>query len=1408
MTVHPNSPPDPATSSHASPLAAHPDVDSPLEGLSEAIEAVERREPGWLRQGLRYTVRFTFWSVITLYFLFCTAVLVLRHAVLPNVQDYRADIEQAVSSVFKVPVTIGTIEAGWRGLRPRLSLKDVAAFDSSGRTALRLPEINATLSWESLALGDLRLDSLEIIRPDLDMRRDRAGKLHVAGLEIDPDQDPQGGLSEWVLSQPEIVVRGARLRWNDELRRAPELRLEGVHFVLQRSGRQHRFALLATPSAALASQVDLRGRFDTPIFSPRLAETERWRGEIYLRVAQANLAGWHAWIDYPMELPKATGALRAWLGFSALDAADTPGSRLLDLTADLQLNDVTTRLQKDLPELALARVSGRVRARTLREGHEFGFRNFSLLSADGLSIDATELSGRTLHASASKPAQGELRTDALNLDTLAMIAGRLPLSTAMRELLNDYQPRGKMTKLTFTWKGPIDTPVDYTLSGTFERLAILDKPAPPDRDGNHHPGRPGFTNLSGSIKATPRNGSVTVVAPGSTLRFPGVFAKPDVPFTKLSGTVSWTRADNKLEIRLPTLAFENADAAGVANLVWRSDPATANGPGWLDLDGQLTRADVRQVPRYLPLTLSADVRDWLGAAIHAGNSTDTRFRVKGDLRDFPFTESAGAAPSALAQAKGLFTPATAPGEFRVISKLRDVRFDYAPLRAAGTPMLWPLLESVNGDLIFERDNMQVRAASGVIQGVRFDRARADLNDLADPAHVLRVTGNLSGALQDYLRFVGTSPVGSWLGGFLTGARGTGAAQLDLKLDLPLNDLQASKVSGGLQLSNNDLTLPNGLPTLQRAAGLIDFTENNVVLRSVAGQFLGGPFKLDGRARADGRLMLRGEGSVVASALRQVHDNAFLERLGERLDGNLRYTMSLSVNTRGSAAPPSASGPPELVVESSLVGLAIDLPAPFQKSAATALPLRVELVPTTAGVEELRTTIGSSIHAVFERKADSNGAMMVTRAAYGINEPAILTDSLAFANINLKTLDLDAWQSAFNQLSGSVGTTRTGNAAGSLRSNNFLPDVVAVRAGELRFVEKTLANVVFAASRSRDVWQANINADQVSGHLTWREGATASQQGRLTARLARLAIPQSATTDVTTVLATSPREIPSLDIVAENFELRGKPLGRLELIADNTGSGTRREWRLNKLTVRNDDAILDGSGVWAPNEAGERQTSLNFKLSVSNVGKLMDRFGMKDTLRNGTATLRGDVAWSGSPLTIDYPSLDGHLNLEAERGQFLKADPGIAKLLGVLSLQGLPRRITLDFRDVFSEGFSFDSIRANAVIDNGIATTRDFSMRGVAATVMIDGSADLARETQNLHVLVLPQINAGAGSLAYALIANPLVGLATFIAQAILKDPLSRAFSFEYNVTGPWAEPNIVKLERSSAPDTSADRAIP
>ena len=236
----------------------------------------------------------------------------------------------------------------------------------------------------------------------------------------------------------------------------------------------------------------------------------------------------------------------------------------------------------------------------------------------------------------------------------------------------------------------------------------------------------------------------------------------------------------------------------------------------------------------------------------------------------------------------------------------------------------------------------------------------------------------------------------------------------------------------------------------------------------------------------------------------------------------------------------------------------------------------------------------------------------------------------------------------------------------------------------------------------------------------------------------------------------------------------------------------REWRIKKLALKNADAELKASGKWS-NRSGDSISDLNYVLEIEDAGKLLDRFGFVSIMRGGRGKLEGDIRWNGLPYAMDVPSMNGQIRLDLASGQFLKVDPGAAKLLGVLSMQSLSRRFSLDFRDVFSEGFAFDGITGMAKISQGVARTENLKMRSVNATVLLDGSADIAKETQDMHVAVIPEINAGAASVVYALAVNPVIGLGTFLAQLFLREPLARAFTYEYQITGPWKDPHVSKI---------------
>lgn len=1327
---------------------------------------------------------------IVVYFLFCTVVLGLRYVVLPNIDNYKPDIERIATQSLGSKVAIGGITASWAGLRPRLSLDDVVIHDQSGNAALTLPNVSATLAWWTFAVGDLRLHRLEISRPQMDMRRDADGRLYVAGIFIDHGKEGGGGGADWILSQREIIIRDGTLRWNDQQRAAPELLLTDVDFVLRNRWRHHRLALKATPPAALAAPLDVRAAFDHPPFGS-IGDAMRWKGEVYVDVRNTDLAAWNAYVDYPAQVQQGSGSVRAWIRFDH--------AQLADLTADVSLANVSAQLGSELPPMRLAEASGRISVsedigslfgeRTHAfgaNGHAVALTGFSLRTEDGLFLPPTTIRERFVPARRGRPARTDIHAELLDLQTLASFAERLPLPAQQRQLLAELAPRGVLRDVSAQWQGRYPDIPAYSVRGEFAGLSLRPLSAA-DEQAVAARAIPGIDNLTGRIDATERGGTLSIDSEQLAVHVPGYLDDPVIPFERLALQASWAfQEKDQLLLDLQKMEFVHEGIAGslAGRHLMPLHRKDGQSPGTIDISGKLAHLELPQVGRYLPVHTPDRLRSWLTGALTGGMVKDVRLRLKGDLAHFPFRARTG---------KGA-------GEFSVVGRLENASLNYAPGEFAsnGNAPLWPVIDRINGTIAFNHARMEIAADSAATSGTALSRVKVVIPDLAAHDLMLDVDGSAAGPLQEFLRFTKESPVAGWIGHFTEETKATGNAKLGLSLQLPLHRLREARVRGTLQFAGNAVTLLNVMPPLTGTTGKLDFHESGFSIGGIKSNFLGGPVTISGGTQRDGTTLVKADGTLSAEGVRKVYETPAMHGPLERMNGSARYSTAVRV----------ANGHPEILVESNLVGIGLDFPVPLRKAPNESLPLRFELTGLASADprvirDEMKLSLGQAVSARYERAkpADRDAEWRVVRGGIGVNVPAPLPDSGLMVNISLKALDVDAWRRALAPAAASGAGEEAGQAqASSLPIAQYIePEMLAARATELTVMDRKLDNVVVGVSRQKSTWQANIDSEQVSGYLSWMEAPAGRGLGKVTARLASLIIPQSAASEVSELLEgkNTSTQMPAVDLVAENFELFGKKFGHLELIAQNTRGAAGREWRIDKLALANADGALAATGKWA-NQDGRTVSELDYELDIADAGRLLDRFGFANVLRGGKGRMEGALRWHGLPFSLDIPSLSGRLQLNLAAGQFLKVDPSAAKLLGVLSLQSLPRRLALDFRDVFSEGFAFDGVTATAHITNGVAKTDNFKMRGVAATVLMDGTADIAKEAQNLHVVVIPEINVGAASVVYGLAVNPVIGVGTFLAQLFLRDPLMRAFTFEYQVTGLWNDPVVTKLVRQPA----------
>ena len=1354
-------------------------------------------------------MRVLLWLVAGAWLLFALGLWLLHGWIVPRIDEFRPRLEAEASQALGVPVRIGGIAAQSRFMIPSFELRDVSLLDKEGREAVRLPRLLGALSLTSL--WRLGFEQLVIDSPELDIRRGADGRIFVGGLDVSKDMDSgHSRVADWFFSQTEVVVRNGTLRWTDALRQAPPLELSQVDAVLRSGLRRHQMRLDASPPPGWGERFSLRGIFRQPLLSTSAGDVSMWSGQLYADFKRIDVARLRPYVGFEspgVAIGGGYGALRAW--------ADVRRGKFSGALADVALRDVNARLGAKLEALEFDSLSGRFAGVRRADGFEASTERLEFLTPGGLRWPGGNVALVYAGDQPGAREHGTLKADRLDLAALSRIASRLPLDSVTQARIASFAPRGLVESLDARWQGPLDAPAAFAAKGRVTGLSVASLPddartsKPGDATGpaeakRPRPGRPGISGATVDFDVTHEGGQARVKVARGALELPGVFEETRVPLDDLSAEAQWKVAGRKVEVQLRNLQFANADAQGQAQVRWHTDdaprpPGTAAGaeadhrfPGVLDLQGGLSRGDGSRVHRYLPLVLGDDVRHYVRDAVVKGQVSDVKFKVKGNLRQLPFKNPAA-------------------GDFLISARARNVQFSYVPKSiqpADAAP--WPALTDLNGELVFSRVSMDIKNASGRVAGLpglQLVKGEARIADLSHEATV-DVGIDVRGPLSDALGFVNSSPVGAMTGQALVKTVASGGADYRFRLKLPIQAIGKSTVEGSVSLPGNDLSFAPEAPRLAALKGVVTINERGFAVTGAQARVLGGDIRIDGGTRPgatpDGKpgVAFKAEGTLTAEGLRQAKDLGFAARLATHASGGAAYSASVLFRR----------GLPEVTVTSSLQGMALSLPAPLGKSADTALPLRFEnaLLPASFGPgqtlqDQLSVSLGRVASVSFVR--DVSGAEpRVIRGGIGVglegDESAPAPASGVAANVKLAQLDLDAWEKILDEPAQpparAAASARAASAPDPI-ALGYLPTQFAIRAGQLKVQGRSLNRVVVGGSRVAQIWRANIDAAELNGYLEFREPGGPQGAGRVFARLSRLNLAASQASEVEAILNEQPASIPALDIVVEDMELRGKKLGRVEIDAVNrvatAAEGGAREWQLNKFNVIVPEATLNAAGTWAAPAPGERRRAvMNFKLDIADSGELLGRLGMAGVIRRGRGRLEGRVGWVGSPLSLDYPSLSGKFNVNVESGQFMKADPGIAKLLGVLSLQSLPRRLTLDFRDVFSEGFAFDFVRGDVAIDNGVARTDNLRMGGVNAAVLMEGSADIAHETQNLKVVVVPELDAGTASLI-ATVINPAFGLGSFLAQMFLRRPLTEAATQEFQIDGAWSDPKITKIDR-------------
>lgn len=1382
--------------------------------VRDAPLVAPKPRPHWGRRWTGHGIRLTFWTVLTACLVFAAIVAATRFWLVPNADSFRPRVVQELSRVTGQRVVIGGFTAGWNGWSPEFKMSDLQILDGRGRTLLQLPEVDTTLSWRSLILLEPRLSALTIRAPRVIVRRTAENALTVAGIDVDLNNQSEGdsGLAEWLLKQRLVQISGGELEWQDDWRKLPPLRLKNVNIRLQNSGNSHKLGMTATPPHDLASPLDLRAEFS----GSNLRKVSDWDGLAYLRTDYANLGTLTRYFPLPVQLARGEGGIQAWFEFEdGQPVAVTTDLVVRNARLQLATQDVAAKVEP----LDVSALSGRLSWRDKRavgsdptkaSGQQrWSIRDLKATTTAGFQAPAA--TGEVLvNYSAGVVTGGEVRVAELELASATSLAKALPIPPDLAARWVAFQPSGVLRGVDAKWRdnGEAAASNRYVVEGIAELKAV---------GWRAQNGAPGVSGLSGAVTGSNRQGELrlsvgatssgapvsateggaAMVSPTNMAKAPtgakvsekspstqaalivdlGKYLSAPLTFDALTGVIVWKRAldnDNAIttHLDLNNIQFANADAAGQFNGTWDSDRL---GPGVSSIVGTLARANTTSIHRYLPMSLSPGTHRWIKDGVLAGTATDAKFIVKGPLWHFPFHNDE-------------------QGVFEVDARVTGGALDYADH--------WPRADNINTRLLFRGSSLTGQVAGATIAGVPVGATEVKIADMSSDTPLLEIKGFASGPMDAFLRWAVASPVNVWLDGFLQNAKATGNGRLNLGLSLPLAHMDTSRVNGEFVFSGNRIELGGDIPPLDAVNGKLRFTERDVRANDVTAEALGGPLKLS-ISTEGGRIKTLASGTA---SFEKVRDR-FAYPLVDQLTGQAQWQLDMSQPTR---VAPGAAPDSVMHITATTLQTRWPLDAILQVTAAPrdpAVPVKLTLVRTALekGRDRLDIELPGQLHAIMERSA-SNAAGLRTVERATLDVGALKTGLPArgySVRGDVARLDADAAIALLSPMA-DRGQRSVGGLSGEATSS---PEAVNinVRATEAILYAHKFNDVSLRAQPDGQRWRLALRSKEATGVISIETKRETGAVESVTLRLQRLSLPSAAVAvgpnapvAVTSASNASTTPWPKLELIADSFVSDGRDLGKLEVRAQPS----KDEWRIEQVKLSSADGVIDGKGRWLQRVAGASasaggSTEMDVKLSWGDASKFMTRFGLPKGVERAPGTITGTLSWVGSPAQFGYAKLAGKFSLETAPGRFTEMEPGLAKLLGVLSLQSLPRRLSFNFDDLFGRGFAFDEIKADVTLADGSAKTDNFQISGPSARVQIRGSADINRETQDLHVRVYPSLSTATAIGIGIMTANPAIGAAALLGQKLARDPIERLLMQEFDVKGTWAKPETTPVKSAA-----------
>lgn len=1322
-------------------------------------------------------LRLAGWFLLFIYMFLAIALTIVRFWALPNIEKLYPTLETYLEEQLHTQIQVDSIYADWQFFVPRLTVTNMTLSRPGEKASLTLPKVQVTFSLESLFKLRPITRRIVIIDPDLHIERLSKNIFNIGGFTVDTAAVPTSQKSnseffdgqsetpavfEALLDQRHIEINNGHFSYIDHTEASPHsVQLVNTNLLLHRYAMAWTAGIQSTLIGKEKTYLDVRVRFQETL----LGEKNRLHnlyGTVYANIPEVNFGLIADRLNLDQFVHRGHGKASVWMTFADL--------RPTSITTDISLDDVSVRWTPQSKPFEFDSFQGRIE-QTLSDNNFLKIKSRDLIiKPRGKSpyyLGNLELQGFIKDGTFF---DGQMNLDFFDLQALSTIGLQLPIPQKGLQAIRQLNAHGLIDNFESSWRGDITNPNEYDIRLNFKGLTISGIPTMP---GNL--AQSGFKNLSGRLELNQGGGHFVIDSPSSQLTFPGIFPEPSLTFDTLKLNGRWNTGSNA-ELTIEELLASNRDTSLQLHGKWLN----TGDLGTLEVRGDIHYLDARSAYRYIPLVAGGwGTNNWLKGALQGGIARNAKVDVYGPLREFPFHKSTN--PNYI---------------FKIEGDIENAKLDYLPSmkkdsKGQWIPGPWPWIDQIHGRITFIGDGMTVRAHTGRAQGgALLQNVTASIPSYGAHGVPLVIKGYAQAPLRAMADYVNHSPVSAMIGHPFEKSTLRGDAQLELDLYIPITEVHNTKVNGAVHLANNFVHL-NNVPPLDKANGTVTFSEKGVwspkLTAEVYGKSATGSINTD----TSGKIIIAASGmadaTMVAKIINSPASTSLLDFVKGETNANVRVELHKGIRVH---------------VESSLTGAYTQVPEPFNKTKEEAWPVVFDMEPCANKKEcdnRMRLSIRENLLKMAILYSGTDRGLKATRGYFAINTPVeSIPDYTGLSlYINTKKLVWSEWQDAIDHI---------------LKQQEIDPNAdlktmtlnrVVTNFGYLDYNGMVFNHVkVNVASNRQQAWSGSLSSNLFNGQFSWTPG-TSNKHPQLKAHFDYLTIPQKTLVDKTLKLVPKTTDsLPSLTLGIDRLKYVDYDLGALTISAKNSGFGENQAWILDSFEVKTKEAKLAVNGIWDSGKKQKSQTTLNATLDVSDIGDLLERAHYQQVINSGRGQVNAKLKWNGAPVDFNTSSLHGQISTQLLSGQITQVEPGAGRLMSLMSLQQLLRRFALDFRDVVGRGFVFDSINGTVEINNGLATTDSLRIIGPQATILSQGWLDLNTLTQKVKISVLPDISLGGASVALA-VANPLLGVGSFLAQLALQAPLSQLFSVEYEVSGTVDKPVIQKVGDQSRTATAS-----